>query len=152
MNSCILHRISFSLPLMTNENQSPAEMQLDNYIPGTCNLGVDEVEKRRRNIKIGLLATILGIICIQYFNLSREWRLMVFIPLFYSAICFFQARQKFCVVYGVLGIFNFGKLGNYKKVIDDEYKKQDKKRALQILFISFSSSLIATAVYYLLPF
>lgn len=147
-----MQTISISpLQMAINETQLAVEMQNDGYIPGTCNLGIDEVEKRRRNIKIGLLAAILGIICMQYFNLSREWRLLIFIPLFYSAICYFQARQKFCVVYGVLGIFNFAKLGNYKKVVDDEYKKLDRKRALQILFISLSSSLIVTIVYYLLP-
>ena len=134
-----------------NRTQHSFDMQQGSYIPGTCNLGFEEVEKRRRNIKIGLLTAILGIIFITYFNFSREWRLLIFIPLFYSALCYFQVRKKFCVVYGVLGIFNFGKLGNSQKVIDDESKRLDKKRAIQILFISLSTSLIATVVYYLLP-
>ena len=97
----------------------------NDYIPGKCNLGSEEIEMRKRKAKIGLILTLLSIIALQIFHPSPNYKLLIFIPLFYSILCYYQAQQKFCVAFGIIGIYNFGNLGKSKRVIESEFKNKD---------------------------
>jgi predicted nucleic acid-binding Zn ribbon protein len=121
------------------------------YLPGSCNLGIKEIESRKRKALIGLILTILWIVYLQINHFTSEWRLIIFFPLFYSIVCFYQAQQKFCVAFGLLGIFNFGERGNSKSVADELHKKKDRKNAWRIIFLSLIFTLLIVVTYYLLP-
>ncbi len=121
------------------------------YIPGKCNLGTEEIEMRRRKAKIGLMLTLLSIIAIQIFHPSLNYRLLIFIPLFYSILCYYQAQQKFCVAFGIIGIYNFEKLGKSKRVLENEFKNKDIKNSWLIILKSFLLSFLIVAIYYFLP-
>lgn len=118
-------------------------MNTSNYIPGACNIGKEEINKRKQFGVIGLILTILTYSLFVYFEASRGVRFLTFIPAVISAIGFLQARMRFCVYYGLAEMFNFDSLGKSSKVENDEFVKKDKKRARLIIY---SSVLIGVVV------
>jgi hypothetical protein len=118
-------------------------MNTSNYIPGACNIGKEEINKRKQFGVIGLILTILTYSLFVYFEASRGVRFLTFIPAVISAIGFLQARMRFCVYYGLAEMFNFDSLGKPSKVENDEFVKKDKKRARLIIY---SSVLIGVVV------
>ena len=75
----------------------------------------------------------------------------IFIPLAVAAIGWVQSRKKFCLAYGFMGTFNFGKLGELSKVADKGALAADRKMALSILAQALSLAAILTLIVYLLP-
>ena len=107
-----------------------------NYIPGACNIGKEEINKRKQFGIVGLILSALAYSLFVYFEVSRGVRFLTFIPAVISAIGFLQARMRFCVYYGLAEMFNFDSLGKSSKVENDEFVKKDKKRARLIIYSS----------------
>jgi hypothetical protein len=107
-----------------------------NYIPGTCNIGKEEINKRKQFGIVGLILIFITYSLFVYFEVSRGVRFLTFIPAVISAIGFLQARMHFCVYYGLAEMFNFDSLGNSGKVENDEFVRKVKKRARLIIFSS----------------
>ena len=84
-------------------------------------------------------------------DLAKSARWGLFFPLFVSAIGFIQARNKFCLAYGLAGTFNFGKMGDMERVFDAESKRTDRKKALAILFQAAMIAGVVTAIFFSLP-
>lgn len=84
-------------------------------------------------------------------DLAKSARWGLFFPLFVSAIGFIQARNKFCLAYGLAGTFNFGKMGDMERVFDAESKRTDRKKALAILFQAAIIAGVVTAIFVSLP-
>jgi hypothetical protein len=72
-------------------------------------------------------------------------------PAIIFAIGFVQSRKKFCLAYGLAGTFNFGGLGDVKRVQSEEDRKADRKTALSILAQSAMLAVAITAVVFALP-
>jgi hypothetical protein len=82
---------------------------------------------------------------------ARSARISLFFPLMVFAIGFIQSRKKFCLAYGFMGTFNFGKLGQISRVSDPVAKKADRKTALTILAQSVLLALGLTLATFALP-
>jgi hypothetical protein len=121
------------------------------YIPGTCNIGKGEVRQRQIVAVIGLVLSISILLTLISINAPRGVRLALFIPLMVASVGWVQSRKKFCLAYGFMGTFNFGKLGQLSKVADSASRAADRKTALRILFQTTAYAAIATALIYLLP-
>jgi len=121
------------------------------YIPGTCNIGKVEIRQRQIVALIGLVLSIFALATIVTTNAPRGARLGIFIPLAVASIGWVQSRRKFCLAYGFMGTFNFGKLGQLSRVADSASKAADRKTALGILFQALSYAVLLTAIIYLLP-
>jgi len=121
------------------------------YIPGACNIGKGEIRQRQIVALIGLALSISSLIALISTSAPRGARLGIFIPLAVASIGWVQSRKKFCLAYGFMGTFNFGKLGQLSKVADDASRAADRKTALSILFQAGAYALIATAIIYALP-
>lgn len=106
----------------------------NNYIPGVCNIGKEEIKKRNQVGIAGLVLTVLIYFIFVYFEVSKEVRFLVFIPAVISAIGLLQARMRFCVYYGFAEMFNFDSLGKSNEVKNDEFVRKDKKRARSIIY------------------
>ena len=122
------------------------------YIAGACNIGPAEIKQRKAVAFICLALSIISLTFLISTNSDKGARLILFIPLSIFAIGFVQSRKKFCLAYGFLGTFNFGKLGKVSKVADSESKKADRDTALKILLQSLILALGLTLIAYLLPF
>jgi len=119
-----------------------------NYVPGQCNIGLDEIRKRMRIGYIGLALMILFIFLAEYYGFPQIWKLALFAPAVYAFSGFIQARQKFCFLFGFIGVFNIA--GRKSRVGDDLKIKKDRNKAFGIIAQVFISSLLVTLVYYFL--
>ena len=126
-------------------------MSTADYIPGSCNIGKGEIRQRQIVALIGLAISISSLIALISTSAPRGARLGIFIPLAVASIGWVQSRKKFCLAYGFMGTFNFGKLGQLSKVSDSASRAADRKTALSILFQAGAYALIATAIIYALP-
>ena len=100
---------------------------------------------------MGFALSIAAFIALIATDAPRSARLTIFIPLLVASIGWVQSRKKFCLAYGFMGTFNFGKLGRLSKVADSASRAADRKTALSILFQTTAYAAIATAVVYVLP-
>ena len=127
------------------------EIEVSEYLPGTCNLGVEEVRRRYRNGFIGLFLMIGYILFVKWMNLPDSYKLWLFIPAFYSASGFLQAAKKFCFVYGWKGLSSLSGMRKFQTIKDKNFLRQDRKTALNFVLIVTLCSMLLTAIYYLLP-
>ena len=126
-------------------------MSTADYIPGTCNIGKGEIRQRQVVALIGFALSLAALVTFISTSAPRGARLTIFIPLAVASIGWVQSRRKFCLAYGFMGTFNFGKLGQLSKVADSASRAADRKTALSILFQAGSYALVATAIVYALP-
>ena len=107
------------------------------YIPGICNIGPAEINKRRQSGWVGLVATILLWAAFWVFRVPAPWRLFLFFPAAMSATGFLQAALHFCAGFGTRGVFNFGsEVGKTETVEQVEFRQKDQRKARLILLYS----------------
>jgi hypothetical protein len=121
------------------------------YVPGTCNIGAGEIRQRRAVALIGFILFISSAIALFAIDAPRTSRLGLFFPLVVTSIGWVQSRKKFCLAYGFMGTFNFGKIGQLSRVQDKDAKRADRITALSILFQAVLYATLATVAVYLLP-
>ena len=126
-------------------------MSTADYIPGACNIGKGEIRRRQIVALIGLALSISSLITLISTNAPRGARLGIFVPLAVASIGWVQSRKKFCLAYGFMGTFNFGKLGQLSRVADSASRAADRKTALSILLQAGAYAAVLTAIIYLLP-
>ncbi len=102
------------------------------YVPGTCNLGKEEIRRRQFVALIGLFLSTSSLIGLISVDAQPMARVSLFLPLMVFAIGFIQSRKKFCLAYGLMGTFNLGKLGDMTRVQSAEDRKADRKTAMTI--------------------
>ena len=121
------------------------------YVPGACNIGKGEIRRRQFVALVGLVLSISSLITLISTNAPREARLGIFVPLAVASIGWVQSRRKFCLAYGFMGTFNFGKLGELSRVADSASRTADRKTALGILFQAGAYAAGLTVIIYILP-
>ena len=121
------------------------------YLPGSCNIGASEVRQRQFVAGIGLFLFLASAISLLAFEAPRTARLALFFPLIVASIGWVQSRKKFCLAYGFMGTFNFGKLGQLSRVSDKSALRADRVTAAKILLQGLIYALLVTAVMFLLP-
>ena len=126
-------------------------MSTADYIPGACNIGKGEIRRRQMVALVGLTLSISSFITLLSTNAPRSARLGIFVPLAVASIGWVQSRKKFCLAYGFMGTFNFGKLGQLSRVADSASRAADRKTALSILLQAGAYAAVVTAIIYLLP-
>lgn len=121
------------------------------YIPGSCNIGKNEIRQRQIVALIGLFLSLSSLIGFISTGASQSVRLGIFLPLAVFSIGWIQSRKKFCLAFGFMGTFNFGRLGKVSRVADKASIAADRKTALSILLQSLGLAAILTMIVYLLP-
>lgn len=121
------------------------------YIPGTCNIGKEEIARRYRIGFIGVFLTIILVVLIELMDVHRLWRLAVIAPVAFSLTGFVQAKQRFCLAYGFSGVFSIKGMRQLTKVRDDTFLKQDRQMAMILVARVAIGTGIITMLYYILP-
>jgi hypothetical protein len=121
------------------------------YVAGSCNIGKGEVRRRQVVALAGAVISITSLVGLISTDASGSARLSLFFPLMIFSIGFIQSRKKFCLAYGFMGTFNFGKLGQISRVSDPISKKADRKTALIIVAQSTALALGLTLATLALP-
>ena len=122
------------------------------YQPGVCNIGVDEIRRRRYAGWIGLVVTAVAFAALVASGVNPWWRLLLFFPAAASASGFLQAKLRFCAGFARRGIFNFSTLGQSQQIVDEEAQAADRRRGSQItLYSSLIGAAVAVASVFVLP-
>jgi hypothetical protein len=124
------------------------EIKKDEYITGSCNIGPEEIYRRQRIGYLGLAGMVIFIIIDINFNLQPVWKLILFAPTVYALSGFLQARQKFCFLFGLIGIMSFS--GKRSRIGDPIQLHGDRSKALRLVLQIFIGSSILTLAYYFL--
>jgi hypothetical protein len=119
---------------------------LDTYQAGVCNIGGAEVARRRQVAILGGVIYLALALYAVIQNFSPVASLLVLAPASIFAIGFVQSRRRFCLAYGLMGTFNFQKLGSVTKIEDKAALAADRKTALQIIVQSLGIAFILTAL------
>lgn len=123
------------------------------YVPGVCNIGRAEIRQRKLIGWVALAVTIGMWIAFSVFSVAPLWRLTLFIPASIAATGFLQAAWHFCATFGVLGLSNLGpKVGKTDTVEQAEFRRQDRRTALQIIALSVLIGAIVAVAAYFIPF
>ena len=125
-------------------------MSENTYQEGVCNIGPAEIRQRRIVGYVGLVLTGIYLGFSLSIDSSTLVRAAVFIPLFIATTGYVQATKKFCLAYGFLGTYNFGRLGSTTRVEDADALRIDRKVAASILLQSVLYAAGATLVSFLL--
>ena len=123
----------------------------DQYIAGTCNIGKNDIRQRQVVALIGLFLSVSSLIGFISTGASQSVRLGIFLPLAVFSIGWVQSRKKFCLAFGFMGTFNFGRLGKVSRVSDKASLAADRRNAVSILLQSLGLAAILTLIVYLLP-
>jgi hypothetical protein len=122
----------------------------DQYVPGTCNIGPEEIALRRRAGHVGLAVTATLATALLRSRLHPAWRLLLALPAAGAASGYLQARQHFCANYGFRGLYNFESRGHEQPVALADARQEDRRRSLQIATasagIGLGVALVAVAV------
>jgi hypothetical protein len=125
----------------------------DQYVPGTCNIGPEEIALRRRAGHAGLAVTAALAATLLRPSRHPAWRLALALPAAGSAAGYLQARQHFCANYGFRGLYNFDAPGKEQPVPAAEAveaREEDRRRSVQIATtsaaIGLGVALLAMAV------
>lgn len=137
-------------PLGTSRYDAPMELT---YAPGACNIGPDEIARRRRVAVIGLIGTIAlaGALIVSGAATGNPIRLLVALPLTSAAIGWIQAQRRFCMAYGLAGTFNLGKIGEMNRVSDQAALAADRRTALLIAAQGLAIGIVGSVFFLLLP-
>ena len=74
-----------------------------------------------------------------------------FLPALVMSIGYLQARKRFCLAFGLSGLFNFGTLGSTNRVISEVDRKIDRDAAIRLLVQAAGLAASITAFVFLLP-
>ena len=123
----------------------------DTYRPGACNIGPDEIARRRRAGMAGVgigVAIAVGLVVVG----APAWtRIAILPPLAGGIISLEQARRRFCVGFAMAGLRNFGALGGQTSVEDDSARAADRRAALLMVLQGTLAAAALTALFVLLP-
>lgn len=128
----------------------PAGEEIE-YIAGSCNIGPREIRRRQLVGAIGLFLTISTIFGFSHQHSSHLVRFGVFLPALIMSFGYLQGRKKFCLAFGLSGLFNFGKLGNTRRVISESDRKIDRQAAIRLGLQAVGLAALVTALVFLLP-
>jgi hypothetical protein len=103
------------------------------YAPGACNISPQEGAVRLASGFIGTGLTIAAALAFFAFGVAPLWRLTLFLPAVMAATGFLQASLKFCVNYGMRGVYNVANEVGETSQVDDASKAVDRRRALVII-------------------
>lgn len=125
-------------------------MPAPEYIPGTCNIGPVQISKRRRITLYALTLFFISTVAIVMYSDSRSLRLLVFIPAVVAGVSGLQWITRFCVYFGVRGIFNAGTGNRIETVEEKAFRRKDLTRAgVLVAFGVLIGALITAGIYFL---
>lgn len=118
---------------------------MSDYTAGSCNIGPSEIHRRYQSAIIGGSIYLALAIYLISSDASTPSRLIAFAPAVLASVGYVQAKSRFCFAYGLMGVFNFDKAGDVKKIKDPAALKADRLNAAKILGKSLILAVLLTA-------
>jgi len=143
--------MSFLAATINPASLAPSPSEDGQYIPGVCNIGPQEIARRRRTGYVGTAITVGLFVALVAIGAPPIWRAVLFLPAAIAASGFIQAYLKFCAGFGQLGEFNFGDRSQIERVEDKAAHRKDLIKAWQIGIACGLVGLAVATVAVLLP-
>ncbi len=119
------------------------------YIPGECNIGKEQVDRRIRFGWIGFVMTIGLWGTFILFRVPAIFRITLFVPAFVSALGFLQGLMHFCVYFALKGIYNMKSKSSKNEIIMWlPLMKKDKRRARELLVYTILIAMVVAMIAY----
>jgi len=116
------------------------------YQPGVCNIGPAQ---QRRRLLLGVGSLLLAVVTVAVI-LAMGWPRWTLIaslfPLYGAAMGYFQYRERFCVGFAGIGVFDVGEGTN--QVQDEAALEADRRRAVRLNTKSLAVGAIGSLVIY----
>lgn len=123
------------------------------YQPGVCNIGRDE---QRMRLRTGLASFALGFAYTAWVLASGRppaYLLGTFALATGGFLGYVQYRLRFCAGFGAMARYNLsGSGGEEGTVMEEEFRRKDRRRAARIVAYSLALGLATTLAVYLLFF
>ncbi len=131
--------------------QGLSPLNVLSYEPGVCNIGPEEIARRRRAGHIGLIVSV-GLFAVLLAVAAPHWmRFVLVATVAGSASGYLQAWFHFCAGFGSAGVYNFGPLGTVQRIVDPQARSRDRRKSLQIGLASLAIGLAVGIGAVLLP-
>ncbi len=131
--------------------QGLSPLNVLSYEPGVCNIGPEEIARRRRAGHIGLIGSV-GVFVVLLAVAAPHWvRFVLVATAAVSASGYLQAWFHFCAGFGSAGVYNFGPLGTVERIVDSQARSRDRRKSLQIGLASLAIGLAVGIGAVLLP-
>jgi len=116
------------------------------YQPGVCNIGPAQ---QRRRLLLGIGSLLLAVVAVAVV-LAMSWpRWALFaslFPLYGAAMGYFQYRERFCVGFAGIGVFDVD--GETRQVQDAAALEADRRRAVRLNAKSLAVGAVGALVIY----
>jgi hypothetical protein len=117
------------------------------YQSGVCNIGPSEIAQRKKVAMAGFISAAIFGVLVSLSGSHSPVRFAIFLPLLIGSIGLIQARKKFCLAFGLLGVYNFGIVGRHERVVDEFARAADRKVANKIILQSLALAVVLTAAF-----
>ncbi|MEZ0241228.1 MAG: hypothetical protein ACAH65_10560 [Chloroflexota bacterium] len=107
-------------------------MTLDRVAGPRCNIGPEELARRRRSAVVATTAALIAGAALIALHVPQPARLLIWPLAAAAAVTWLQVVNRFCVAFGSLGLQNFGRLGAESRV-EPHLRAADRRRALQMI-------------------
>lgn len=120
----------------------------ETYNPGVCNIAGPEIKHRKNTYGWGGAAVSLALFTIlSFLDLSPPYYVILAIPVYTSVMGFLQAKEKFCVWYGMNGVKNMSdEAGETQEIIGEMNRRKDRQKASSIRQKAFVYTAIITVL------
>ena len=126
-------------------------LKTPDYLSGSCNIGKQEVRRRQNVTVVSAIFSLAAFIFLIGEDISGTQRLLIFFPLVSTGIGWQQTRRRFCLAYGLSGVFNFGATRDLSKVEDPLARAADRALVLRIVVQSAAVAGVLTLIVAILP-
>ena len=122
----------------------PIAFDESTYQPGACNIGPEEIARRRRSGHVGVAAAVALLGALVVLDTPPVTRLLVAVPATVAASGYLQARLRFCTGYRVARRLQLRRGRDpTEQVADPEARRIDSRRSMQINGASIGAGIIA---------
>jgi hypothetical protein len=115
-----------------------------------CNIGPDEIARRRRIAVIATVATIGLAVLLVGLGAPRIDRLALWPFAAAAGVTWLQVSHRFCVRFGAFGVENFDRVGA-EVPVDPAMRAADRRQAARLILEGSFAGLVATLALVILP-
>ena len=133
------------MPIRTLFERRPRVIGME-YQPGVCNIGPAQ-QRRRLLLGIASLLLAVGTVAAIFVMEWPRWTLILSLfPLYGAAMGYFQYRERFCVGFAGIGVFDVD--GETQQVQDEAALEADRRRAVRLNTKSLAVGAVGSLVIY----
>lgn len=106
------------------------------YLAGNCNIGSKEVAVRWKLFRYSFLLTLVLTVFFLWWERNNWMLLIVYLSSFVTILLYIEIKKKFCILFGLFNLYNFGPLGNLDHISDPVCSEKDRQKALRIILFA----------------